>query len=331
MKKTHAKSACCSARVNRFGGRRRQCRQCLRTWRIRTKHRGRKRHRASSDFVLKYLDCLLPSFYALEKRQKGSADVLEYRLKQSRDWFVRQTPWPKIPSGRLVAVADAKMKIINGVMHTVYLILLRSVDGNQAVPFPPIIEVGTESFGGWTRAFDSLPVPVAARIRALVGDGHRGLVFNARWRNWPVQRCHFHLLKSLMVRRSRKSTRGNKEVGRQLITLANILLTTTDQRVFTATMNELEAIGWAAKRGSLRAIITGFLNHLDEYRTYLIRPDLRLPRTSNTAEAFISGLQKLCAGARGFRTRASFEGWVEAYVKHRKSIACNPSSINQIN
>lgn len=310
--------------MRHFGGRRRQCTNCKRTWRIRRKHRGRKRHRISGDFAIKYLDRLLPSFYALHRKEGASADKLEYRLRKSRDWFIRHTPWPELPEGPLIAVADAKMKNVSGVMYSTYIILVRSVAGTHAVPLPPYLETGRESIEGWSRAFARLPHAVEARIEALVCDGHRGLICNAMWRQWRIQRCQFHLLQNFSVRRSRNSMRGNKEVGKRLITLAHILFGTEDRALLLSAVSELEAIGWASKRGTLRTIIAGFVNHLDEYRTYLSSPELRLPRTSNTAESFISGLQKLCADARGFRTRSSFEKWIEAYVKYKKTIRCRP-------
>ena len=46
MHSWHAKSRCCRAKIYHFGSRhRRQCSQCKRTWRIRKKRAGRKRHR----------------------------------------------------------------------------------------------------------------------------------------------------------------------------------------------------------------------------------------------------------------------------------------------
>ncbi len=292
---------------------------------MRKKKRGRKKYRSGKEFVIKYLNRLLPSFYAVEKHKERSADILEYRLRQSRDFFIRHTQWPVAPKGPLIAIADATMKTIGGKIHVVYIILLRAVNGTEASPLPPLLEEGVESFAGWRRALETIPEHLEKRITALVCDSHRGLVFNAKARGWKVQRCNFHLLKSLSVRRSIKSTRGNKEIGKRIGMLANIILTTNDNATMIQAMNELEEIGWISKRGSLGTIISGFLKYLDEYRTYITHPELKLPRTSNTAESFISGLEKLCTHARGFRTRASFEQWLEAYMKHRKSIACNPS------
>lgn len=326
MKKIHAKSPCCGVKINHFGLRRRQCSKCRKTWRMRRKKRGRKRNRAGKDFVIKYINRLLPSFYAIQKYREKSADALEYRLKQSRDFFIRHTNWPEIPRGPLVAIADATMKTIAGRMYCVYIILLRKVNGLEAHPLPPRLEAGAESYEGWKRSFDDIPEPVHQRIEALVCDGHRGLVFNAKKRKWKVQRCNFHLLKCLSVRRSIKSTRGNREIGKRLLLLANAILTTKDKQKLTPAVNEIEEIGWMSKRGSLGLAISGFLKYLDEYRTYLNYPELNLPRTNNAAESFISGLERLCSHARGFRTKSSFEKWLETYVKHRKSIACNPSS-----
>ena len=268
----------------------------------------------------------MPSLYGYAKEHHTFPDVEEYRLQKSRDLFLRTTAWPTLPEiGPLILVADAKRKKICGAMTTVYIILVRAIDKSIAPAHSPHIEKGNESVAGWDRAFDTLPESVRDRVLALVCDGHRGLVYSAKWRGWKIQRCHFHLIKSLTVRRSTRSTRGHAAVGTKILSLTRIILTTKDEGLLARSISEIEAIGWEVKSGSLRAVITGFLNHLDEYRTYLLFPELRLPRTSNSGEAFIGGLQKVFSQAHGFSTKKSFCLWTECYVKWRRKIACNPS------
>lgn len=290
------------------------------------KKRGRKQKRVPKELVAKYFSRSLPSFYAKAKEKNGIPDTDEYRLKKSRDLFMRNTKWPPLPKiGKLILVADAKKKKIRGRMTTIYFILVRSVSETVAFAHRPHIEDDEESVAGWDRAFDTLPEDTQKRVLALVCDGHRGLVYSAKWRGWKLQRCHFHLLKNLTVRRSTKSTRGNAQIGTKILALTQIVLTTKNKEKLSHATNQLEAIGWEAKSGSLGIVIAGFLNHLDEYRTYLLFPELRLPRTSNSAESFIGGLQKVFSQAHGFSTKKSFSAWTEAYVKWRKKITCNPS------
>lgn len=326
MKKIHAKSSCCEAKIVRFGERRKQCTKCRRTWRTRKKKRGRKQKRVSKYIVAKYFSNTLPSFYGKAKERGKKSDSDEYRLQKSRDLFIRTTAWPILPEdGPLILVADAKRKKVRGKMTTVYIILVRAISDTTAFVHRPHIETENETVAGWDRAFDTLPSSVKNRVVALVCDGHRGLVYSAKWRRWKIQRCNFHLIKSLTVRRSTRSTRGHAVVGTKILSLAQIILTTTDEELLTRSVSEIEAIGWEARSGSLRVIITGFLNHLDEYRTYLLFPELHLPRTSNSGESFISGLQKVFSRAHGFSTKKSFVLWTECYAKWRKKIACNPS------
>lgn len=326
MKKIHAKSSCCEAKIVRFGERRKRCTKCRRTWRKRKKKRGRKQKHISKNIVAKYFSGTLPSFYGKAKERGKKPDSDEYRLQKSRDLFVRTTSWPILPeNGPLILVADAKRKKVRGKMTTVYIILVREVSDTIAFVHRPHIETGNENVAGWDRAFDTVPESVKNRVVALVCDGHRGLVYSAKWRDWKLQRCHFHLLKSLTVRRSARSTRGHATTGAKMLSLARIILTTTDENLLARSVSEIETIGWEAKSGSLRAVISGFLNHLDEYRTYLLFPELRLPRTSNSGESFIGGLQKVFSQAHGFSTKKSFVLWTECYAKWRKNIACNPS------
>jgi len=326
MKKIHAKSSCCGTKIVRFGERRKRCTKCLRTWRPRKKKRGRKQKRVSKNIVEKYFSNLLPSFYAKAKEHEKEPDSDEYRLQKSRDLFLRTTDWPTLPEdGPLILVADAKRKKVRGKMTTVYLILVRPISESTAFIHRPHIEEGNETVNGWDRAFDTLPSSVKNRVLALVCDGHRGLVYSAKWRKWKIQRCNFHLIKSLTVRRSVRSTRGHAVVGTKILSLAEIILTTKDAELLRRSISEIEAIGWEARSGSLRAVVTGFLNHLEEYRTYILFPELHLPRTSNSGESFICGLQKVFSRAHGFSTKKSFVLWTECYAKWRKKIACNPS------
>jgi hypothetical protein len=305
MKKIHAKSSCCFAKIVRFGERRKQCSKCHRTWRTRKKKRGRKQKRVSKKIVKSYFSRTLPSSYGLAKERNTSPDTFEYRLLKSRNLFSRNEAWPSLPNtSPFILIADAKKMKIVGEMTTMYFILVRSTSEKTAFVHKPHIEIGDESVTGWDRAFDTLPDSVSRGVLGLVCDGHLGLIYSAKWRKWKIQRCHFHLIKSLVVRRSVKSTRGNAKLGAIILSLVKNILTTKDADVLKHSIDEIEAIGWESKKGMLRPIIEGFLNHLDEYRTYIDYPELCLPKTSNSAEAYIGGLQKLLNQAHGFRTMA---------------------------
>ncbi len=324
MNKTHAKSLCCEALIHRFGNRRRQCSECKKTWRIRKKTRGRKKKRETVALVEKYLRHEIPSLYAISKSTGKSADVLEARLNRSRDGFLKHTPWPPLPRGMpLIAIADAMVQWIEGTRYSFYFILLRPTTDHQAVIVPPIVRQGTEDAAGWEAAFARIPLDVQACIEALVCDGRFGLMLCAKHRQWIIQRCQFHLIARLQLKRSKWSSSRHSDEGHRLYTLVKTICTTRDTRCLSQTVSELEEIAWHTKQGDLKTILHGFVNHYEQYRSYLMYPTLNLPTTSNAIEALIGGLRNLSHRARGFRTRHSFMKWISAYLKSKRTFTCN--------
>lgn len=245
--------------------------------------------------------------------------------------FLKTTSWPDVPAAvPLVAVADAWTKKPRGSYHTWYGIFLRPVAGNRAAIMPLSHCPGRESIAGWQAAFDAIPEDILGRIAALVADGHKGLVNKAKGRNWLLQRCHFHLVAAIQGRRSRWHDSRHRKEGEYLYQLVSEILTTQDQAALARLINEVEVIGWQTKSNQLRKVLSGFVSHVDDYRTYLKHPEFNLPRTSNTAEAFFSLAERLCERARGFSSAASLDRWMAALVKHRRVITCNGNT-NQIN
>lgn len=325
MKNLHAKSPCCRGRIIRFGKRRRQCASCKHTWRIRRKKRGRKSKRARLDFFLKYLNHQTPSLYALAKiKTAKSEDRLQRELKSSLRKFLKLTPWPD-PSPLIqpvIAVADAMIFSINGKSFTFYFIILKPIGEIKAVIMKPYCLKGKESWIGWQKAFQRLPKPVLRKICALVSDGHAGLLSAAKQNHWLIQRCNFHIIAKIQGRRSRWLRSRHRETGERLYRLLKEILTNPDESSLAASVQELKLIG-RASGGQLARYLSGFAKHYQEYRTYLRYPELNLPRTSNSAEAIIGGIRKLCNRAHGFRTIKSLTLWIHAYVKRRRTITCN--------
>ena len=330
MKHLHANSLCCVSKVIRFGRRRRQCISCLKTWRIRPKRRGRKRKREGVDLAIRYLTHTIPPVSTLARALGRPVSTAKCRLARSLAVFLRRTAWPAVPATvQLIAVADAWTKKPRERYHTWYGIFLRPASSNQATIMPLTHLPGRESTAGWQAAFAKLPKDVLEQIAALVADGHLGLVNEAKRRNWLLQRCHFHLIAAIQGRRSRWHAGRHRREGEYLFRLVSKILSTTDRAGLTKLIDELEVISWQTKSTQLRRVLSGFISHVDDYHTYLKHPELHLPRTSNTAEAFFSLMERLCQRARGFSGIASLDRWITAAVKHRRVITCNGST-NQI-
>lgn len=318
MSTLHEKSPCCGRIVRRYGGRRRQCGACQKTWRSWQRSRGRKKKRLSMLPALRYL-------------QGGTAPTRI--LQPSVIRFVSATPWPIVPREEsLIAVADAFRQWIEGRLLSVYLITLRPVQDSWAIIIPPHFAEGRESWAEWQAAFTRLSPEILGSIRALVCDGHSGLIATAKRHGWLIQRCNFHIIAKLQGRRSRWRWSRHRAAGERLFYLVRTVLTSASSAEMQTARKELRMIGATTKSPQLRVYLSGFLTHYREYRTYLAHPDLSLPRTTNTAESLIAGIRSLVHRARGFRTQYSFKLWIIAFLKYKKKIRCNGASLkNQPN
>lgn len=323
MKPIHAKSPCCQGRIIKFGKRRRQCIECRKTWRIRRKKRGRKSKRSDQKFVLKYLNREIAPLYTLARKQRQSERALRNRLKRSRDKLLSQTSWPRLPQGPLLAVADGMIVSLKRTQYTFYFIVLRPVNSNQALVTRPYCKLGAEVAKGWTEAFDQLPGSVKSRIKALICDGHRGLISVGQHNNWLVQRCHFHILAAIQGRRSKWIRSRHQALGQLIYRLTSNILTNTDQARVIESLIKIKEIALNTSSPQLRKILLGFVSYHEDFRTYLEHPELQLPKTTNSVESLISMVRNLCYRARGFRTLNSLTQWIEAFLKKKQRITCN--------
>lgn len=330
MATLHENSPCCRGTVWRFGFRRRQCAGCRRTWRVWQRSRGRRRRRLSTDLIPRYLD-RRSSTLCVRAAQLGlQPQAMSARIQRALGVFLERTPWPPLPDGTLIAIADAFMQRVGRSVCTCYLILLRRTTDITAVITPPTILPGRESWLGWQQAFASLPESVKLRIVAMVCDGHRGLTSLAQRHGWLLQRCHFHLLASVQGRRSRWVRSRHRAMGGRLYRLVRHVLATRDESTILPTLTALEVIAWDTHSPVLRKVLSGFITHFRDYRTYLEHPELHLPRTSNAVEAVVAMVRDLQHRARGFRGNAAFSRWLTALYKHHRTIICNGSE-NQPN
>lgn len=323
MNKKHEKSACCQAAVIRYGNRRRQCVSCKRTWSVWRKRRGRKKKRINTVFVKEFLGREISSLASLSRKRGVSPSLMQKKLKRSRDKLIKSTPWPRVPAGQLLMIADAVIERIERKWYTVYLMLVRSIADNEAIILPPLIVSGTETAGGWKKAMDSLPSDVTKNVIALVCDGHNGLLTEAKWRGWLLQRCQFHLLARIQSRRSRWKIGRHKAEAKTIFRHVRFVLEHPNKNELAKSIEILEELSWTSTSPEIRRVLSGFVRNFMDYRLYLNRPDLHLPVTNNTAESLASSIADLKHRMRGFPTLDSFSKWIIALLKYKKKIACN--------
>jgi len=323
MLKKHLKSACCRACVIRYGGKRRQCVSCRRTWTVRPKRRGRKRFRAHVNLIERYFSGSISSIRSFAKRNHWDRDraqqtikrsLVRYVAKHKNDWFA------SIPiNGKLVAIADAIWHHIGGEKITIFIILLRPVDNNNSVILPPIFASGHEDRKGWDYAWKQVPNAYKRHICALVCDGQPWLIAFGNRQNWVVQRCQFHLLANLQMYLGVRDRQRNSRT----LQLVHALFSTTDQRQSHHIIAQLANIRAASKSRGIRRVLSGLETNYRDFQNYLRYPKLNLPTTTNTAESCINGIRELMRRCRGFRSRKTLSLWLTGYILWKKMIKCN--------
>ena len=253
--------------------------------------------------------------------ERGTRELSVYRLRQELEYFLAHSPRQPAPPGPLIVIADAFYARVAKKRLTVYLSLLRPVHGTEAVILPPTIREGAESYAGWRVHFAMLPPPIDKRLVAAVCDGRTGLVALVRERGLIVQRCHFHLIARLQIKRSKRRGSRHYAEGVRLYHLLKIARTAPAPAARVA-RDELGIEAHRAPRG-LRTVLSGFVLNYADYRAYRRYPSLKLPITTGSAESLISSVRELLRQLRGVRTCAALERWVRAYLKYRRTIRCN--------
>src|SRR3989338_8675737 len=162
---------------------------------------GRKRNRCTGQALLRYF-------------KSGNSNLSAYRLRQELKYFLAYTQWQTVPSGQLIVIADEFYARVAKRRFTAYITLLRPVNGTEAVILPPTMHEGVETYMGWRSHFATLPKSVSRRLVAGVCDGRTGLIALFRERNLLLQRCHFHFIARLQIKRSKRRSSHHYEIGR---------------------------------------------------------------------------------------------------------------------
>jgi hypothetical protein len=324
MNKIHEKSPCCRGSIWRRGERRRQCSLCLRTWRSWQKKKGRKRHRSDFDLLFRYLKHTSGSIRQQAEKKQITPAALSAQMAQTMKRFHQATPWPALPDGELILIADAMIEYINKIPHTFYFLLIRSINENKAViaPFSVRIDEG-EGFQGWYRALQQLTPEVRQRIRVLVCDGMQALIRIGKDQGWLIQRCQFHLRARISHYCSPRRFGKRPKYGKQMQKLIVIILTNRNSNIIQKALEEIREMKEQTTAKSFKTVLSGFLKHYEDYRTYLYYPEYHLPVTSNSAEFLIGQIRDLQYRARGFKSLKSLSSWIETYCKYTQTITCN--------
>lgn len=203
-----------------------------------------------------------------------------------------------------------------------YLMAVKPFVEHRAYFLDPVLLPGGESYENWQHALSTIPSAMNSRIKAFVSDGFRTAATLAEENGWIHQRCHFHLIAYLQVRRGRRKQQIAGATVREMIYQAIMqLLSTQDlQSIRGATTQLQRAAGRPDCPRSLRMVAAEFLRALPEFRAYLQYPEWHLPTTTGTVEAMCKLIRKR---AGTVRTAKSLILWATALIRLKSPITCN--------
>ena len=322
MAPIHVKSPCCNASVRRFGKRRRQCTHCKRTWSIRQKKRGPKRIRTARSLALR----ILVDGYTLKQEAKHFPHVTRSGIaKRFTHELERIAGIPlRLPKGPYVLVVDGVYFKFERKEWVLYLMAVKPIRSDRMYFLDPVLIKGREKIGVWYEAIDTIPEETKRQIRGLVSDGLRGFQGLASHHHWVHQRCHFHLLSSLVRGKGKRRylTRGSAVRDEILKAVRVMLADESKQKRDRARRALTTHIADPTCPAYVRKHVIEFLEREHDFRTYLTCPKRNLPTTTNAMES--SG--KLVRRAtRTARTPESLLLRATAFLRLKKSVACNGS------
>lgn len=319
MKLLQEKSACCQAKIIRFGGKRRQCVACKKTWRVHPAKRGRKVKRWQTEYLCQVLNHgLAVKHLALHSRL--SAEAIYKRFAKNLNAMLGQKRHYRLRGKRLVMVIDAEWQYFRGHLWTLYLVGVKPIGTKAVTILDPRLRPGKESTTCWAEIIDILPLPVKNRICALVADGIRGIEGVASRNHWILQRCHFHLLSTLQKMRGKRAATPGRLTREEIYSLVKSALSETDKQKLDKICRRLSAL--AEKNEcprKMRLTVHEFLRHLADFRSYLRFPKLHLPATTNVMESLNSFIRRK---ARTVNSPTAWHKWAKAAIRFKPKFTC---------
>jgi hypothetical protein len=319
MKLLQKKSQCCGARIIRFGGKRRQCTVCKKTWRVHPAKRGCKPKRKQCDYLKKVFNHGF-RVKQLSYNSRLSTEAIYKRFSVNLDSVVKQKRIVRIHGSKLILIIDAKWHYFGNELWTLYFLAIKSTDTQTVTILDPVLRRGKENSTTWENIIDQLPVSIKKRIIALVSDGIRGIENVAERNNWIFQRCHFHVLSMLQKMRGKRASTPGRLIREEIYNSVKLALSETSTRRLNILCRRLAVL--AHEKGCptrMGCTVRGFLRSLPEFRSYLDHPELNLPTTVNVMESVNSFIGQK---TKTIKTPNSWYKWAIACVRYKSKFIC---------
>lgn len=327
MKNVHMKSPCCQGTIIRYGNRRRQCTRCSVTWSIRSRKQGRKARHVRSVLISRVFS-EKRTLTSLARWTGISQPGMTKRFRRSLGWFQKRRINNDVRARKCILLADALWFRFNNERWTLYLRALKPVTRDIATFLEPTLLPGKENARDWQRVIAKIPESLKNRIKAFVSDGFRGSKRIVKEFGWIFQRCHFHLIAQLQIRRGKRKTKIAGRQTREEIyqTARKILVRKNRSRVKVLKEQLRRVIRRRDCPRKLRSIAREFLRDVSYFRAYLNHPKLNLPNTTNTVESVNNLIRSRCGK---LRTPESLARWSTALIKHHSTFTCKGTNYQQ--
>ncbi len=292
MKLLHEKSKCCGAKIIRFGGKRRQCIVCEKTWRVHPAKRGRKALRKQDNYLRKVF-CQGFSVKQIAFGSKLSVDAIYKRFNNNLIGAINRKRIIRIRGKKLILIIDALWQYFKDNLWTLYCVSVKSSNSENTTLLDPVLRQGKESAAVWNQVINDLPPGVRNRVIALVSDGVRGIETIVNNNGWIIQRCHFHLLSLLQKMRGKRASTPGRTIREEIYNSVKAALSEASKRRLNILCRRLAVLvknPLCPKR--MKMIVNDFLRRLPEFRNYLKYPKLNLPTTVNVMESINSLIRK---------------------------------------
>ena len=135
------------------------------------------------------------------KKHFHSVNALEKQVRKLTVRFIDKPRTEKFLCHRYILLIDGLWFKFNKTRFTLYVMAVRSVTSTCAIFLDPMLLHGKEAYSDWKHVVETIPPSLKKRIKALVSDGFKGSKKLAKDNKWILQRCHFHFIAQLQVRR----------------------------------------------------------------------------------------------------------------------------------
>lgn len=331
MNTKHAKSPCCYAQIYRFGGRRRQCSYCKRTWTIRPRRRGRPSIRIPQRLLTQIFLEKYTLGQLIRRRPRVGIFNFRHRFRKTLRHFINHPKHQELPQGKLILLADGLWFYFHEEPWILYLTALKSCSDKTAIFLDPILLPGREGAFRWKRVFAAIPMEARSRIQALVVDNLQGMKFIAKQEKWVLQLCHFHLILKLQIQRGRERRilkgGGVREEIYQMIRQALETPDNSQLNTILTKLTQLTKSSCGTQR--IQAVVREFLQSIKYYRAYKMYPELNMPTTTNTVESMCCIIRDLLRRNRCASNPNSLLQWATALIRLKQKLICNGKHFQQ--